>query len=118
MDPYVEKPEEYFRWEPDADHKEVLIAPRAKKGQKKWRAEQSIETLGLNREELRRVRWQAYRPVAVHCKTYKSGRLDNDPALKAETAAVLVEAMDTRQFFAGLFRWTIREEFALPLNPP
>lgn len=115
MDPYRENPEEYFLWEPDADQKEVAITPRAKKGHKKWRAEQSIETLGLNREELRRVRWQAYRPIAVHCRTYKSGRLDDDPALKADTKAVLIEAMDTRQFFSGLFRWTILEEFALTL---
>jgi len=115
MDPYLENPEEYFLWEPDADQKEVVITPRAKKGHKKWRAEQSIETLGLNREELRRVRWQAYLPIAVHCRVYKSGRLDDDPALKADIKAVLIGAMETRQFFAGLFRWTIREEFALTL---
>jgi len=115
IDPYLENPEGFFLWEPDPDQKEVLITPRATKGHKKWRAEQSIETLGLNREELRRVRWQAYRPIAVNCRIYKSGRLDDDPALKAETKAVLIEAMDTRQFFAGLFRWTVRVEFALPL---
>ena len=115
IDPYFEDPQEFFVWEPDADHEEVWVRPRPKRGHKKWRATQCIDLLGLNREELLRVRWRAYQPVALNCEIFQSGLLDANPILKAKTQASLIASMDTRGFFAGLFRWTIREQFGLAL---
>lgn len=115
VNPYLDQPEDLFRWEPDADQSQVWMRPRQASGAKHWRADRSIEMLGLNREELRRVRWQAYRPIATHCRILQRGLLDSDPALKAETEAMLVAAMAPAQYFAGLCRWTIREQFGLPL---
>ena len=115
IEPYFDNPILYFVWEPDADQEHVRIKPRYATGTRNWRALRSIETLGLNREELLRIRWMTYRPVAQLCEIYKSGLLDTNAALKARTAATLRAAMEPRQFFAGMCRWTIRVQFGLAL---
>jgi hypothetical protein len=115
INPYLDEPENLFVWQPDKDLSEVAIAPRVTSGHQRWRAQTTIDVLGLNREELRRLRWKAYRTIANLCKIYASGQLDGDPALKKETADTLKVSMDFDQFFAGLCRWTIREQHGLPL---
>jgi hypothetical protein len=67
----------------------------------------------LNREELLRLRWKTYRPIAMLCRLYDRDRLTAREA--QETEATLREAMASSQPFAGLCRWAIREEAGLAL---
>lgn len=64
-DPYNVNPEPMFRWEADETNKEVWIRPRTNSARNKFIIESVEAYMGLNREELRRVRWTlAYAPLA------------------------------------------------------
>ena len=60
VDPYMEDPEELYKWEADPILKEVRIAARTKRVRAVRALSAAEEDLGLNREELRRRRWHTY----------------------------------------------------------
>ena len=60
VDPYMEDPEELYKWEADPVLKEVRIAARTKRVRAVRALSAAEEDLGLNREELRRRRWHTY----------------------------------------------------------
>ena len=65
VDPYVEDPEELYKWEVDPVLKEVRIAARTKRVRAKRALSAAEEDLGLNREELRRRRWHTYETLVT-----------------------------------------------------
>lgn len=113
INPYLEDPEQFLAWLPDADLHEVSAAPLHREGHPFWRATKTIDVLGLNREELRRARWRTYQEVAALCEIYSSGCLDGTPKLKADTEAALKAAMEPDHSFAAMCRWTVRRQFSL-----
>ena len=60
VDPYLEDPEELYRWEADYTLREVRIAARTNRVRSVRAMIAADEDLGLNREELRRRRWITY----------------------------------------------------------
>ena len=60
VDPYVEDPEELYKWEADPVLQEVRVAARTKRTRATRAIRAAEDDLGLNREELRRRRWENY----------------------------------------------------------
>ena len=81
VDPYLENPEELYKWEADSILKEVRIAARTKRVRAVRAMIAAEEDLGLNREELRRCRWQTY--DVLQTLTRLSEHLSPDDAARA-----------------------------------
>lgn len=105
ISPYFEDPELFFRWEADDVLEEVAIAPRAGRGRAKTRAESTIQILGLDREQLRKVRYQFYRPLDGLCLGVKT---PIPASLRAMYQKVLREAMEDKHAFAAMNRYLVR----------
>ena len=60
VDPYIEDPEELYKWEVDPVLQEVRVAARTKRTRATRAIRAAEDDLGLNREELRRRRWENY----------------------------------------------------------
>lgn len=65
VDPYIEDPEELYKWEADHVLKEVRIAARTRRVRAVRALSAAEEDLGLNREELRRRRWRTYETLVT-----------------------------------------------------
>ena len=108
VDPYIEEPEELYKWEADPVLKEVRIAARTK-GVRAVRAlSAAVKDLGLNREELRRRRWHTYEILVTLLRV-----AEGLPARsKAGTAAAeQVQAMlGAEREYAAMARYFARAE--------
>ncbi len=98
--PYLEDPEPLFRYEADDRNREIWI--RSAGGPRADRAFAAADTvLGLNREELRRLRYADYRPFFMLRAT-----LDQlTPRLRQEVIRELRVQQGRRQPFAGMKRF-------------
>jgi hypothetical protein len=112
-DPYHEDPETIFAWFADPVLKEVEIRPRNAKAETKRRFAAADTCLGLNRDELKRVRFTIYRPAAVIARSVLTGLLD--PASQAEAEDELRAMMAGEHQFAGMLRYFVREVWQVPL---
>ncbi|MBI5850195.1 MAG: hypothetical protein HZB39_04040 [Planctomycetes bacterium] len=111
LDPYAEEVESYFAWRADDVLKEVEMLPRAKSGAKRTRALATIDGLGLNREELRKVRYETFAPVALLASLHgKLGAADQATLLDA-----LADLLDDAMPYAAMKRWFVREQWKLPV---
>jgi len=105
IDPYSVDPETLLVWEADEDLKEVRVfadpgLPNAAK------VTQAIEDcFGLNREELRRLRWRPYE-VLLHMKSVLQASADPDVLTPARGVVALYTAPDAP--FAGMSRFFAR----------
>ena len=98
--PYLEDPEHLFAYEVDDINREITI--RSAGGGRADRAMRAAESvLGLNREELRRLRYSDYRPFFMLRAT-----LDHlTPSLRQEVLRELRVQQGRRQPFAGMKRF-------------
>ena len=113
VDPYVEDPEHLYKWEADSHLKEVCVAAGSD-DVRATRAMAAAEDLGLNREELRRLRWDTYKYLDV-LKDVIEHRPADHPAT-AEAAEAIRTMMDARSAYAGMVRYFVRMEWRLNVN--
>ncbi|MDP9412777.1 MAG: hypothetical protein M3Q08_01520 [Pseudomonadota bacterium] len=106
--PYLEDPEPFFTYEADDRNREIWM--RSAGGLRADRAFAAADTvLGLNREELRRLRYADYRPFFMLRAT-----LDQlTPDLRREVLRELRVQQGRRQPFAGMKRF-FAKKWALP----
>ncbi len=116
-DPYLVDPERLFVWFCDDTLEEVEIRkrPRARGGARALEAVE--ETLGLNREELRQLRYAVYKEARTLARIAALPPGAIDAGLQTEAEDLLREKMSARSHFAGMVRYAVTEERGLALAP-
>jgi hypothetical protein len=104
IDPYLFNPEEYFAWEVDPDLKEVRIKAATRTG-----ARQVLQTaerhLGLNREELQKIRYRVYEKL----ETYRDVLHDKpSKSLRTRVESQICSMISNEAEFAGMSRFFVR----------
>jgi len=112
--PYETDPERLFIWRADAEIGEVEIKrrPRSHGGATAFAA--VTEFLGLNRDELRRERFQAYDELMILVETFQANSLP--PDLTARVRAKIAEKMSSRSPYAGMARYFVKQA-SVAINP-
>jgi hypothetical protein len=106
LHPYLQDPEPFIRYSCDDANEEVWLLASSKRGAKRF-VEACDEYLGLNREELRRLRFQHYKTFKILGDCYRSPELDDAMKLKLETefGRFVAESFP----FTGMHRFYARE---------
>ena len=117
VDPYVEDPEELYGWEADPVLREVRVTARTKRIRATRAIRAAEDDLGLNREELRRRRWQNYEMLRTLADVIE--RLPATHATEAKTvAAARIRAMMAPDHeYAAMARYFVRVEWRLDVTP-
>jgi hypothetical protein len=106
INPYVEDPEKLFAWRVYRTLKEVRLVPN-----KKLRSAQAVkaaeEVLGLNREELLRLRWVTYSTLETLVLTFQEPSISK-AAAKRIYKQLTELAKDDHQF-AGMNRYFLKK---------
>lgn len=106
INPYLEDPEKLFAWRADPALKEVRLVPN-----RKARSAQAVKTaeevLGLNREELLRLRWVSYSTLETLVLTFQEPSISKNAAKRIYTQLLDI-AKDDHQF-AGMSRYFLRK---------
>jgi hypothetical protein len=110
-DPYLIDPEPFFKWVADPVLKEVVIAPRDASAFRVYDA--AVKYYGLNREDLRRVRWRIFRDLRAFRKVLTSGQFDLETREEVVEAIRAMMAGDAE--FAGMVRYFVSDEWHLDL---
>jgi hypothetical protein len=92
---------------------ELEVRPAAAAGRARARAESTIAILGLNREELRRLRFQTFQTINALCKVFAAAGIPAD--LHADTEQALRLAVEDRSSFAAMNRHLVRQIHGLSL---
>ena len=113
VDPYVIDPEPLFKWVADPVLKEVSIRPRNNKVAAR-RAHAAVEQYyGLNRDELRRRRWELYEDAEFLKDLLASNQLNATLTTRARNQ--LKEMMSTGSEYAGMVRYFVNDVWKLSL---
>ncbi len=112
INPYHENPETFFVWAADAVLAEVEVRPAATGGRDRARAISTIAILGLNREELRRLRFDTYRSINALCLALIQGLTD---PIKTAVEDAVRKTLEDRHAFAAMNRHLVRQIHGLPL---
>lgn len=109
INPLHEDPKECFGYRVDMDQEWVLIEPRS--DSVKDRAESTIATLGLNRDELKLLRFERWLDVEAYCEGYKLGG-------RARTISVrgLRRALQPKAQFRAMAKHVVTEVHGLSLE--
>ncbi len=106
INPYLEDPEKLFAWRVYPTLKEVRLVPN-----RKLRSAQAVkaaeEILGLNREELLRLRWLSYSTLETLVLTFQEPSISKTAANRIYTQLLDI-AKDDRQF-AGMNRYFLKK---------
>jgi len=113
-DPYLVDPEPFFKWVADPVNKEVSIEPRGDSPEAARVHEAVTKLYGLNREELRRVRWPVYRDLLTFRDVLRTGTIA--PELRQRIVETIRENMAGTAQFAGMVRYFVRTEWQLDLS--
>lgn len=111
-DPYTVDPEPLFKWEVDSVQKEVSIAPRDSSTAVRQAFEAVRDFYGLNREELRRVRWTVYETLDTFRAVLQAGVLP--PATEQKVVDVIKKMVERDAEFAGMVRYFVRNQWGMP----
>ena len=111
VDPYVEDPEELYKWEADSTLKEVRIVARTNRVRAVRAMIAADEDLGLNREELRRLRWHTYDTLRTMAHLAES--LSAGTAARARTDETIRAMMGSDRDYAGMVRYFVHVEWDL-----
>lgn len=112
-DPYAIDPEPLFRWRADPTLSEVEIEARGTSPGAQRAFVAARDFLGLNRDELKRWRWELYETAEVLGLAFQSGELS--PQLHQRTEAKLRQMMSVEGEFAGMVRFLVRDILGLSL---
>ncbi len=109
VNPYEEDPEALFAWEKELNE----IHLKAEVGERAERAFSASEQyLGLNRETLRKDRYDHYKIIKIISEVFQSP--NTSPNEKEEAAAILKEAVSGEKRYTGMCRYFIRKVWNLP----
>ena len=111
VDPYVEDPEELYGWAADPVLREVRITARTKRIRATRAIRAAEDDLGLNREELRRRRWQNYEMLRTLADV-----IERFPAAKTVAAAQVRAMMAPDREYAAMARYFVRVEWRLDIT--
>jgi len=108
--PYDDDPESFFKWVADERKRQVKPVPAAQSGHAKWRAENTIETLGLAADDLSTERWRIYTIFVAFCAVVQNSEVGSP----AHAAAISqVESMTANEAtYSGMCRY-FRKTFGL-----
>lgn len=113
VDPYVEDPERLYKWEADRYLKEVCVAARTNHIRATRAMAAAEEDLGLNREELRRRRWEIYEILETLACVYVKNERHPEKTKVAETIRAM---MDAGREYAGMVRYFVCIEWELNIR--
>ena len=116
VDPYIEDPEEFYKWEVDPFLKEVRVAVRTKRIRATRAIRAAEDDLGLNREELRRRRWANYEVLSTFADIIERLPADHATEVKAVTAAEIRAMMAPDREYAAMARYFVRVEWRLDVT--
>lgn len=112
VNPYEIDPEALFAWAADPVLKEVALVARSDVPHSKEAVESAVRYYGLNREELRRLRWKTYEQLETF-RQVLSAQLP-EPLL-AQVREQVQKMLDDCAQFAGMARYFVRECWALEI---
>jgi hypothetical protein len=112
-DPYSMDPEPLFAWKADDTLREVEIRPRNASPEAKRAFAAVKRYLGLNRDELKRWRYEIYSLAMLLADVLAEPGLS--APIRARVEHELREMMSVTGEFAGMVRYFIRNVRALPL---
>jgi hypothetical protein len=112
-DPYLVDPEPLFAWRADDALREVEIQPRDASQDAQQAFDAAERFLGLNRDELKRWRYETYEIVVLFVSLLKSGQLDATNTRRTEDQ--LRRMMGVTGEFAALVRYYVRDVEGLAL---
>ncbi|MYN67404.1 MAG: hypothetical protein F4X11_20650 [Acidobacteria bacterium] len=116
VDPYVEDPEELYGWEADPVLKEVRVTARTNRIRAIRAIRAAEDDLGLNREELRRRRWQNYEVLKTLADVIKTLPPDHATEAKEVAAAAIRAMMAPEREYAAMARYFVRVEWRLDVT--
>lgn len=106
--PYEHDPEPYFVWKADPVLREVSIAANPAQPGSHNALQAAEDVLGLNRDELRTLRWQAYEGLS---------RLRDIAALGGPTKPMVIDFLSSlaksEMPYAGMVRYFARDQWGL-----
>jgi hypothetical protein len=114
IDPYMFNPEDFFAWEADEVLKEVKLKPRNETAEFKNIVKTAEECLGLNREELRVLRWKTYEILKTFKETLDETQLSTN--LQNRIKAMIKEMTSSSAIFAGMARYFVRDVWQIDLR--
>lgn len=112
-DPYTVNPEPLFAWFADDVLKEVEVRRRGRKVAAVRAHAAAVEFLGLNRDELKRRRYETYRAARTLADLLRNPDLPDDAATIATEQ--LKTMMDAASEYAGMVRYFVNERWQLGL---
>ena len=116
IDPYVEDPEELYGWEADSVLKEVRVTARTNRIRAARALRAAEEDLGLNREELRRRRWQNYDVLKTLADVIRKLAATHATEPRVAAADQIRAMMAPDREYAGMARYFVRVEGQLDIN--
>ena len=116
VDPYVEDPEELYKWEAGPVLQEVRVAARTKRTRATRAIRAAEDDLGLNREELRRRRWENYEVLRTLAEVIEKLPADQATEAKAVAATRIRTMMAPDREYAAMARYFVRVEWRLDVT--
>jgi hypothetical protein len=114
IDPYLFNPETFFKWEADEVLKEVTIAARDNSPESQNAYQAAKDYLGLNREELKKLRWMKYKDLL------RFKKLLNNPNLTPQDIEDIKDAFrdktSPQDIFTGMSRYFVRDVWQIDLT--
>ncbi len=106
INPYTTDPEKYFGWKVLAASQEVMLVPRTASARAKRAVQAADDMLGLNREELKRLRWLAYDELETAALAIQEGNFS--AVRKKDLIARIQRQAQGNRPFAGMKRYFLR----------
>lgn len=115
VDPYSEDPADIFKYVVSDNLKQVRMAPQNQNNPRHVRAyDASVEFLGLNREELLRLRYEQYRTLNALRLAFQSGQLP--ASVQEATREVLKASIEDSAEYSGMSRYFVKKVWNLNLD--
>ncbi len=111
INPYLDDPEEHFKWEVNALSRKVSISEKTAASKPFFEAADKF--YGLNREDLKLERGRIYRILSAFARSLNSNQLDAQ--LEQEIKDEIQAMIEPDALFAGMCRYFVREEWQLQL---
>ena len=103
--PYFEDPESVFGWAIVETNGEVHLVPADRSARAVRAAKAAVEYLGLNREQLRTMRYQIFATLRLAIKAWKFG----NQGLRRDALKTIQTMCDGSNQFAGMCRFFARK---------
>lgn len=100
INPYFDNPEDYYAWKADDNLKEVELIPIS--GKERF-VECAIEFYGLNRKELKDLRYYFYKLYSTFTVVLKDNRISDETKNKVKES--IEEMKNNKAPFAGMIRY-------------